>query len=178
MLVDGRFYAFKGVRGGPLLCIDSSDGKDLWTARKRFRHSRCRNVCRRTPLRALGERSRGTGRRQSQGIRRDGPFQTSRCHVIPWAARCPSWRADISTSATTIACTAMMSGKSGKPTAALQAVSLRPPSKPIVVQWLPARTLTRTASRPTRRQRDLCTDSARRSREDARHRALGKQCRL
>ncbi len=33
VLINGRFYACKGVRGGPLVCIDSSDGKDLWTAR-------------------------------------------------------------------------------------------------------------------------------------------------
>ncbi|MGA2257778.1 MAG: PQQ-binding-like beta-propeller repeat protein, partial [Thermoguttaceae bacterium] len=33
VLVDDRLYAFKGTRDGPLVCIDSSDSKDLWTAR-------------------------------------------------------------------------------------------------------------------------------------------------
>jgi len=31
--VDGRLFAFQGKVGGPLVLIDSSDGKELWTAR-------------------------------------------------------------------------------------------------------------------------------------------------
>ena len=107
MLVDGRLYAFRG--GGIVTCIDSSDGKVLWIARG-------------SDGKVAGTYADGRlYLRWSNGavaLVEDSPRHTSKRaisnfpnRVILWAARCPSWGADISTSATTIACTAITSGK-------------------------------------------------------------------
>ena len=106
VLVDGRFYAFKGVRSGPLVCFDSSDGKALWTARGSGS--------------GMAAATYADGRHYVRWVNgtvalvEDIPRNTSRRaasnfpnHGIPWVARFLSWRADDFTCATMIACTAM-----------------------------------------------------------------------
>ena len=158
MLVDGRLYAFRG--GGIVMCIDSSDGKVLWT------------------VRGNGGKVAGTYADGRLYLRwSNGAVALVECSPKEYIE---AGRFKLFEPRDSIGCTLPVVAGGHlyvRDNDRLYCFDVRQhpadalPRKPAVVEWTPATyTDPEPEARRTHRQRDLCPDSARRGREDARRR--------